>query len=99
MIIEIIAFFIWLISTEIIYFGFARNNTDENNFLGEKVISGFGAMFVTVLLIGFPYLMTIAEGAPTDLVIYSWYYGIIISILIFLGINYMIHKWLEKNGK
>jgi len=96
----IIFFFIFIVSTEIIFFKFTRGTGEC--FLQEKIVSIFCGGIAAVLLFGFPCILSnapeVASGAPLGPIVYYWYYGIIGSVALFFLLNYKIHKWLEKNG-
>lgn len=91
---------VWLVSTEIAFFGFNRN--EHYDFLFEKFISSLMGVIAALVIYGIPFLLAISilpDGEAIGNIAYIWYYGIILSISSFFGINYAIHRWLEGRTK
>ncbi len=91
---EIILLVVWLVATEVAYFGRCRGRADT--FFEGKIVSIFIGMAFTFISFGIPWMIATDEGVGIGNVFYFWYYGSIAAIVIFFGINYLIHKKLEK---
>ena len=99
--IELIIFLVlWLISTEVILFTYAKYEFDS--FFEGKIISIFLGFIIVFFLFGFPAMaatrFTISEEAVGN-IIYVWYYGIMLAIALFFGVNYLIYRKVNKNGR
>ena len=105
--IELIIFLaLWIISTEIVYFGFIREENDSycysdfENFIYQKMMSIMTGLFVTIILFGIPFVIATGAGTIKDgigYIAYVWYYGIILAVALLFGINYYINIRLNKN--
>ena len=95
--IEAIVFIVlWIVSTEIIYFGFLIGRM--SSFFIEKYFSILGGALAVLFLFGFPFAAAYGPDGY-GYIAYVWYYSVAGSIVAFLGINYLITKGLEKRGK
>ena len=99
--IELIIFLaLWLVSTEVILFRFIRGSGPD--FFAEKLISIILGLLAAFVLFGAPWSLTLGytgESSVVGPIAYVWYYGVVLSIAAFFGINYAIHKWLERRKK
>lgn len=99
--IELIVFMsIWTISTEIIFFGFFRE--DSQPFFPQKITSVFAGFLVVIFLYGFPCLFATGAIDPAHAfgnVAYVVYYASLSFIALFFGVNYAIHKYLKKRSR
>lgn len=91
---EIIAILIWgitsLIITEILFFKFLRDKNDEAfQFVGKKLMSiYFGGCATGIIWIMFDALVNYTSTVIKVV-------GIIIGLIIFIGINWKIHKKID----
>lgn len=100
----IILLILWIIVTEFIFFSYAKDNHDfGDSFLSRKSLSLFVSGILVFFSVGLPAMFAFLpreQGLePFGIIAYAWYYGIIFAFIIFFGINYAIHKWLERKGK
>ena len=103
MIIVIISIIFLIVVTEIFYFGYFREEFEVykniSNFILAKIISIMISFLAWFILIVIP-LISQNGGNLTYLQVFGWYYGVILSVVIFFGINLLITKHLEKkDGK
>jgi hypothetical protein len=99
MILEIIGgILIFVVMTEIIYFWGFRENYDC--FFLEKICSILCSLLTTFFLWGIPFMVVNVKDqygkTMASSIFYFYWYGAIIIIFLFFGINYWIHKYLEK---
>lgn len=98
----IILLVIWIVLTEIIFFVFARKDYDfGDSFLSKKFFSLFISFVITFFSVGFPTLLAYGPREPPlepiGAIAYFWYYGIILALMIFFGINYLIYKFVNRD--
>jgi len=97
--IELIIFLVlWVISTEIVFFKFTIDEFDT--FIGSKLMSIFVGFVIIYILFGIPALFATGLGnieSAFGYIAYVWYYGSILVIGIFIGINYLIYKKVNKD--
>ena len=99
--IELIIFLAtWLVSTEVLFFAWERNA--YCNFFGNKMVSVIKGLLVAIFIFGLPWLLAVGpimdSYIPLGPIVYAWYYGVALAISAFFGINYAIHKWMDKKG-
>jgi hypothetical protein len=92
---------VWLIATEVIYFRFYMNSSE---FIESKIGSMCAGFFIAVGLFGFPaFLANMTSIVDGNIlygdIVYLWYYGIVISVSLFFGINYAIYSSLEARKR
>ena len=92
--IELIIFLaLWIVVTEVIFFIYIKN--EFNDFFIAKCFSLVISFFLVLFLFGVPASI-IYNNVLIGNIIYVWYYGIILAIILFFSINYFIYKKVEK---
>ena len=99
----IIGIIIWVIATEIIFFKTDWDSTSK--FFERKYISVTFGGFISFFLFWLPYNISITSiilygvpKAPLGNIVYPWYYGILIGLSLFCGINYLIYRRLKNEN-
>lgn len=93
MIEQIIFIVLTVFSTEVYYFKCIRGKL--SGFAEEKLLSIVSGVMTALFLFGLPWAFATNNGYMA----YVWFYSVIGAIALFLGINYKIHKHLEKKEK
>jgi len=103
MIMWIVLSVVWIISTEFIFFTFAKDeDVFGESFMSKKFASLITGLLITFLIAGVPTILAFAPRAGDlesfGIIAYAWYYGIISAFIIFFGINYILYKLTKRNG-
>lgn len=97
----VVLLILWIAATEFIFFKYAKNDYDfGDSFISKKLLSLATSFIIVFFSVGMP---TIFAFAPREnglesfgIIAYAWYYGIILAVLAFFGINYIIYKFAKK---